>query len=109
MPHKASVAKCLLTGMGMGIVWLCGIVIIFSSFRDPVVGGANAAQTDLAVSLSFAAYLLADLVMAAGIPAALSAKYRHLSAALALMTGSIVPIATLLALFLLFGNGGMLR
>lgn len=109
MPEKASVARSLLVGMGMGIVWLAGIVFIFSTFRDPVMGGVNAAEVETAVILSLAAYLLADLFMAAGIPAALSPKYRSVKAALCLMAGSIAPIALLLILFLLFGNGGMLR
>lgn len=108
MPEKASVAKCLLAGMGMGIVWMAGIVIIFSTFRDPVMSGSTAAETDLAVSLSFAAYLLADLLMAAGIPAALSPKYRSFKSAICLIAGSVAPIAVLLILLLCFGNLGMI-
>jgi hypothetical protein len=108
MPEKASVARCLLAGMGMGIVWLGGIVIIFSTFRDPVIGGINSDEVPFALSLSIAAYLLADFLIAAGIPAALSPKYRSIKAAICLTVGSIVPIATLLILFLLIGNGGML-
>ena len=109
MPDTASVARCLLTGMGMGIVWLIGIVIIFSTFRDPVFGSVQANETSLALNLSFAAYLLANLLMAAGIPSALAQKYRSIRAALCLMVGSIAPIAILLSVFLLFGNGGLLR
>ena len=108
MSEKASVAKCLLVGIGMGLVWLVGIVVIFSTFRDPVMSGATAAETDLTVSLSFAAYMLADLLMAAGIPAALSPKYRGVKAALCLTAGSIAPIGILLAFLLRFGNLGMI-
>ena len=98
--NTASTRRSLLLGSLSGIVWICGVVAIFMSYRDPVFGDwNNGVPSNLVFFSNVAAYFSANPLMAAGIPCLFSRRFRNPRSIALLCLGGILPIALLVFLF----------
>ena len=81
MPEKrTSFFACLVAGLCLALVWLGGIVFIFSYFRDPVFGDWRGGEpSGLVLAANGLAYLASCFVFAAGAAAIASRRCTRLA------------------------------
>ncbi|AMR67708.1 hypothetical protein [Aquipseudomonas alcaligenes] len=109
MPEKrASFFICLVAGLCLALIWLGGIVFIFSYFRDPVFGDWRGGEpSGLVLAANGLAYLASCFVFAAGTAAIASRHLRNLRAAMTVGGLSLATVVLLLAAFIPFAHFGV--
>ena len=109
MPEKRTTFFiCLVAGLCLALLWLGGIVIIFSYFRDPVFGDWRGGEpSGLVLAANGLAYLASCFVFAAGAAAIASRRLRNLRAAMTVGSVSLATVVLLLAAFIPFAHFGV--